>query len=287
MAAIDFPDSPGEGDVFVVEGVTWTWTGSAWKGLGIPTKGDKGDTGATGATGADSTVPGPQGEPGVDGVDGIDGIDGTDGLGVPAGGNTADVLVKVTSDDNDTAWIQQNFRIFADEAARTEAVSVPTAGMISYLENSKSYESYDGTSWVPQVGIGNWKTYEPVLSGGWANGNGTYNYAKYAQIGKTVHVAVYFTAGNTTTEGASLEISLPVPSNRPFSGRIYQGTGKCEIGGTRYLLLVENIAGNDKAVLAALGSSGAYVAPVAITQAIPGNWVAGSYFNFNLTYEAA
>jgi hypothetical protein len=281
MAAIDFPDSPGEGDVFVVEGVTWTWTGSVWRGSGIPTKGDKGDKGDTGA---DSTVQGPQGEPGADGADGIDGIDG---LGVPAGGNTADVLVKVTSGDNDTAWVQQNFRIFEDATARTEAVSVPTAGMISYLENSKSYESYDGTSWVPQVGIGNWKTYEPVLSGGWANGNGTYNYAKYAQIGKTVHVAVYFTTGSTTTEGTSLEISLPVPSNRPFGGRIYQGTGKCNAGGTLSFLAVENIAGNDKAVLTALGSGAPYVTQAGITTTIPGTWATGNYFSFNLTYEAA
>lgn len=40
----------------------------------------------------------------MDGVDGQDGQDGQDGLGVPAGGNTDDVLAKASGADNDTKW---------------------------------------------------------------------------------------------------------------------------------------------------------------------------------------
>jgi len=39
------------------------------------------------------------------GTDGVDGVDGEDGLGVPPGGTTGQVLAKLSSDDNDTAWV--------------------------------------------------------------------------------------------------------------------------------------------------------------------------------------
>jgi hypothetical protein len=279
MAAIDFPDSPGEGDTYVVEGVTWTWTGSVWKGIGIPTKGDKGDKGDTGDTGADSTVQGPQGEPGTDGIDGIDGIDG---LGVPPGGNTADVLVKVSSYDNDTAWIQQNFRIFADVTARTEAVSVPTAGMISYLEDSKAYESYDGASWVPQVEIGSWKTWAPTMTG-FANGNGVWD-AKYTQIGKTVHFTAFFTAGSTTTFGSGLSISLPIPALASSTARLV--TGYFAKGTTRHTFSM-TASSTTAVTLAALNSAGTYVQTTNITSAIPFTWATGDTIQIAGTYEAA
>lgn len=48
--------------------------------------------------------PGKDGEQGIQGIQGEPGIDGVDGLGVPAGGDTDDVLTKRTSADNDTYW---------------------------------------------------------------------------------------------------------------------------------------------------------------------------------------
>lgn len=283
MAAINFPDSPGEGDTYVVEGVTWTWTGSVWKGLGIPTKGDKGDKGDTGDTGADSTVQGPQGEPGTDGVDGIDGIDGIDGLGVPPGGNAADILVKTTFYDNDTAWVQQNFRIFADDTARTEGVSVPTAGIISYLENSKSYESYDGTSWVPIINTGEWQTWAPVLSGGFSNGNGVWD-AKYTQLGKTVHFSAFFTAGTTTTFGAGLTVTLPVAALSSSTARLVNGF--FAKGTARHPLTV--IASSTTAMtLAANNAAGTYVQTTNISSTIPFTWATGDTIQLSGTYEAA
>ena len=55
-----------------LEGVLYTWSGSAWIYCG-QIKGPKGDTGETGATGA-------RGADGKDGTDGADGKDGTNGV---------------------------------------------------------------------------------------------------------------------------------------------------------------------------------------------------------------
>ena len=48
---------------------------------------------------------GPQGPAGADGADGKDGKDGTDGVGVPAGGDTNQILRKKSGTDYDTEWV--------------------------------------------------------------------------------------------------------------------------------------------------------------------------------------
>jgi hypothetical protein len=195
-------------------------------------------------------------------------------------------FTRLDASDVNTFLMDQSVMSFAGTAARGSAIATPVEGMVTYLEDSDDYEGYNGSAWIPLVSIGAWKTWAPVLSGGWANGNGTYNYAKYAQIGKTVHVAVFFTLGSTTTKGASLEISLPVAPNRPFAARLYEGVGKCNAGGTNVIMLVENIAGNDKAVCTVLGAAGTYANITGISATVPGTWVTGNTFMFNFTYEA-
>jgi len=64
MTAINFPDTPTNGQTFAVGLITWVWNGTVWKGTSSPVAGPPGATGATGATGADSTVPGPTGPAG-------------------------------------------------------------------------------------------------------------------------------------------------------------------------------------------------------------------------------
>lgn len=81
--------------------------------------GPQGPQGIPGLDGADgvSDIPGPAGPAGpqgiqgiagpagADGTNGLDGAPGADGIGVPAGGTTGQVLVKVSATDNDTAWV--------------------------------------------------------------------------------------------------------------------------------------------------------------------------------------
>lgn len=50
-------------------------------------------------------APGAPGEPGAPGLDGNDGQDGLPGAGVPAGGDTDQVLAKVDGSDYATQWV--------------------------------------------------------------------------------------------------------------------------------------------------------------------------------------
>ena len=50
--AVNFPDSPSNGDAFTSGALTFTWNGSAWKlDPSSGTKGDKGQKGEVGNTG--------------------------------------------------------------------------------------------------------------------------------------------------------------------------------------------------------------------------------------------
>lgn len=62
MAAIDFPNSPTNGQTFVAGSQTWQWNGSVWN---LVIAQVVGPTGATGAQGSASTVTGPTGPTGI------------------------------------------------------------------------------------------------------------------------------------------------------------------------------------------------------------------------------
>jgi hypothetical protein len=58
--AIDFPNSPTNGQTFTVDNTTWTYDGVKWNKNATVVEGPQGPTGATGATGPGSfTVTGP------------------------------------------------------------------------------------------------------------------------------------------------------------------------------------------------------------------------------------
>lgn len=58
--------------------------------------------------------------------------------------------------------------------------------------------------------FGAWSSWTPTMGGAYTIGNGTITYAKYIQIGKTVHFRFKTTVGSTTAVGASITMSLPV-----------------------------------------------------------------------------
>ena len=127
---------------------------------------------------------------------------------------------------------------------------------------------------------GAWQSWAPTLSGGWANGNGTWT-AKYAQLGKTVFVSGLFTIGSTTTIGTSLTLSVPVD---------FQSTGQ-HVNASVRLNLSSSFIGHATAnasnaiQLFAQNASGTYLTRSGITATIPATWVAGNSFSFNMSYE--
>jgi hypothetical protein len=44
--------------------------------------------------------------------------------------------------------MNQSIIVFSNEAARTAAITSPIEGMVTYLEDTAAYESYDGAAWI-------------------------------------------------------------------------------------------------------------------------------------------
>lgn len=128
-----------------------------------------------------------------------------------------------------------------------------------------------------------WKTYAPTLSGGWANGNGTYTLARYALLGKLVFFAVDFNIGSTTTKGTTLTMSLPVATSSTATLSNLRGTAV--IGATVYDLTWFG-ASTTAITAGALNSAGTYTTRTGITSAIPGTWATNDNFRVQGFYQA-
>jgi len=134
------------------------------------------------------------------------------------------------------------------------------------------------------TGLLSWTSYAPTLSGGWANGNGTYGYAKYAKLGKLVFFAVDFNIGTTTTKGTTLTMSLPVTA--ASSSMLFNPQGIASISGNVYQTIWFGATTNTISC-AALNSAGTYTVRTGITAAIPGTWATSDIFRVSGFYEAA
>jgi hypothetical protein len=164
---------------------------------------------------------------------------------------------------------------------------------------------YDGTEWVDIAQSttdlsnyytksqsdaitppGAWTSWSPTLSGGWANGNGTWE-AFYTQIGKTVHVDAAFTIGSTTTKGSTMTITLPVTAKRPGTNvRRIIGSMIGFIGSGFYAMFPYQ---NTTTTFIAynISASGSFAQAATVTAATPATWGTGDSIHFSLTYEAA
>lgn len=132
-------------------------------------QGPQGPAGATGATGPPGAT-GAQGDPGPQGVPGPPGADGADGLGVPPGGDTGQVLAKVSDVDNDTEWVDNTggdevwvgpttptdpaVEIWYD----TDAVPTPVSaalprGYVGAVELATSYALTTAATWTTLPGM--------------------------------------------------------------------------------------------------------------------------------------
>jgi hypothetical protein len=83
---------------------------------------------------------GPIGPQGPEGLPGADGTDGTNGVGVPTGGLTKEVLVKVSSTDYDTEWRQLDYA----DLLGTEYTKEPT-GFIDRTSSMMAFNNGNRT----------------------------------------------------------------------------------------------------------------------------------------------
>jgi len=130
------------------------------------------------------------------------------------------------------------------------------------------------------TGLLAWTSWAPTLSG-WSAGNGTFD-AKYAKLGKIVHVSFVFTVGSTTTKGASFTTTLPVTARIAFGGlapvRLIRSA-------TYYGVVSNNTT--TSATVTAMNTATSTVSSAAVSSTVPGTWTTGDTITFTFTYEAA
>lgn len=150
---------------------------------------------------------------------------------------------------------------------------------------------------IPLLGITNsmlaqnaaWTTYAPSYTN-FSLGNGTLTYAKYQQIGKTVHVKFRAVLGSSSSVTNDIKISLPVTAASDYvaisplgAGFFYDNSATTYYLGyatfettTTFAILMSNKAG---------GTS--YVAGNYVGTAVPAAPAASDILMANFTYEAA
>jgi hypothetical protein len=185
--------------------------------------------------------------------------------------------------DLNTFLMNQSVMTFTNSTARNTAIPTPVEGMLVYLAATDHYESYNGTAWVDAVMIGAWRSWAPVLSNGFANGNGVWSGATYMRVGRTVHFKASFVTGTTTTYGTGMRISLPFSATASEHMTL---TGYIQRGTTRYPLVATDGATNYVTV-AIQNAAGTFVVQVSPTSTTPHTWTTGDQISIAGTYEAA
>ncbi len=122
-----------------------------------------------------------------------------------------------------------------------------------------------------------WTTWVPTITG-WGVGNAVIT-ARYAKIGKIVHVAFQMTTGTTTTYGVPLAVSLPVSAKVWIYLGMVGGATDVSVGSTRIPRLAVRIPDAttftfDAATIPDVGAS------------VPFAWATGDIVQAAFTYEA-
>jgi hypothetical protein len=161
--------------------------------------------------------------------------------------------------------------------------SVPTS--TDYVKDGATAIETLGDAIDASVGTGllAWTSWAPVLSSGWLNGNGVWT-ARYAQIGKIVHVAASFVVGTTTTKGTAMAISLPVTAHA--NSQINFTSNNTVAGSTLNILMGIN-ATTTTIQMRVLNASATYLTHGQVTATVPATWATGDVVNMSFTYQAA
>jgi hypothetical protein len=128
MTAINFPNSPTLGQIYIVSGKAWRWSGEVWDLVGSISQGP------IGPTGPGSTVPGPtgpRGSIGFQGITGPTGSSGLDGSGISILGQVANIaaLPSTGNSATDAYLVESENEIYVWDVADSEWFSLgPVVG---------------------------------------------------------------------------------------------------------------------------------------------------------------
>jgi hypothetical protein len=133
------------------------------------------------------------------------------------------------------------------------------------------------------TGLLAWTTWTPVLQAGFSGGNGVWT-ARYAKVGKTVHLSAYFVFGSTTVKGAGMDVSLPFTA---FNNAMQlNGSAYCVIAGNYYP--IPFISSTTTLIkFKTIVTNGTYGIFNDVTASFPAAWATNDVLYFGLTYQAA
>ena len=139
------------------------------------------------------------------------------------------------------------------------------------------------------AGMGAWTSFTPTLSGGWSNGNGTWD-AKYALIGKTMHISAKFVLGSGTGKGTTMDVSIPSGFTLKDYTRVGGFAGLARIAvysSSVKLSLMYQGSSSTTVEIMDIGTSASYAGSNAITNTLPAAWATGDYIVLNFTVEVS
>ncbi len=178
--------------------------------------------------------------------------------------------------------MNQSVMVFSNAAARTAAITSPIEGMLTWLEDTNTYEYRDGSgAWVGLI-PGAWTSYTPTL--GWNNGTGGSVTARYAKFGRTVHGSVLAILGTGFSFG-SLTVSLPF-AKQASTSPVNASWTLDDFGAGETLGINRGTFDNTVAAYVPIAST-PYITPANPTSTIPFPWAAGDRIIVAFTYESA
>ena len=127
--------------------------------------------------------------------------------------------------------------------------------------------------------IGTWTSFTPT----WTSltvGNGTHDWAQYAQINDVVLFSVRFTLGSTSSVGTNPRIAIPVATSN--DSQLSLGTGRAQVGSTFYPIWPYMVS--DDIIIYVLDTSTAYAKRGSITATTPATWTTGDSLQIQGSY---
>jgi hypothetical protein len=198
-----------------------------------------------------------------------------------------EAFTRLDASDVNSFLMDQTVMSFAGTAARGSAIATPVEGMLTYLEDSNTYESYNGTAYVTVADSSGWTTFVPAF-GGVTIGNGVFNYAKLKVIGKTGHFQVRFTLGSTSAVTGSMHIDVPTEFGRAsINAPGLVSGGFLDDSATKNS--IPSIQGHETVArrfrLNATNAAGTYLTDQSTSSTVPFTWATGDAILFAATFE--
>ena len=132
---------------------------------------------------------------------------------------------------------------------------------------------------------GAWTTFTPSLVN-ISLGNGTVNYARYEQVGRTVNIGLKITFGSTTTWSGQLGFFLPTnasasPRSNGLVASFYDSSATTYYAGTGIINAANAI------LFETFNAAGTYLTRVQTSATVPMTWATSDVLEFSGVYEAS